>query len=335
MAEKLTYKFDRLRWLEAKGFLSRKTIFLDLSFWIGMAEGQSPSYIKLKGLLSKRVAERQVICPVSPSLLLELKKRPSSKKRAKYCQLMDELSLGLSIRHWLVIFKEEFKSVAEERRIEPQIAYSHFVDALSASMRVGFENAWPETDASRASNAIFDYVDKMTIGEIVEIEVDEGREGSITFLRNGLSQLAQHDKTWRQNHSDSWSTIEQAEFAATVRAVLPQITRALTEIALSSSEKLAAASIKEKAEVLNQCPTFWCQHKLTTALRSNRVEINENDLWDLEHVASTVPYVNCLACDSGTRHLCSEVLKLDSKYGTTTISDVDDLVEWVQQNQNP
>jgi hypothetical protein len=303
---------------------------LDLRFWIGMSEGQNASYIRLKELLSKLVAERKIICPVSPSLLLELKKRPSSLERTAYCKLMDDLSQGLSIRLWLVIFKEEFKSVVEERQIQPQIAYSHFVEAFSAGMQVAFPNTWSEADASKASDLIFDYLDKTTIGEIVEIEGGESQEGSITFLRNGLAQLAQKDRDWRQNHSDSWDTIEQAEFAATVRAVLPQIFSSPADIAPSSFEKLLATSIREKAEVLNQCPTFWCQHKLMTALRSNRAKIDENDLWDLEHVASALPYVSCLACDGGTRHLCSEVLQLDKRYGTTVISNVDDLVSWME-----
>jgi len=243
---------------------------------------------------------------------------------------MDELSQGLSIRHWLVIFKEEFKSVVERRPIARQIAYSLFVDAFSAGMQVEVDSTWSEADARKASDLIFDHMGKMTIAEVIESRVDESQEGDITFLRNRLSQLAQQDKARRENHSDSWSTMEQAEFAATVQTVLPQI----ADVAPSSLAKLSATSIKEMAEVLNKCPTFWCQHQLMTALRSNRVEIQENDFWDLEHVASALPYVSCLACDRGTRHLCGEVLKLDNRYGTTIISDIADLLEWVRDCSN-
>ena len=142
--------------------------------------------------------------------------------------------------------------------------------------------------------------------------------------------MTQQEQAWRQSHPDSRRTIEQAEFAATVRLVLPQILSSPTDISPSAFEGLLTTSIEEKAEMLKQCPTFWCHYQLMTALRLNRAKLDENDLWDLEHAASALPHVNCFACDNGTRHLCSEVLKLDDKYGTVVTSKIDDLVEWVK-----
>ena len=68
---------------------------------------------------------------------------------------------------------------------------------------------------------------------------------------------------------------------------------------------------------------------MITELRLNKVQLTENDLWDLQHVASALPYVDCVACDGMTRHLCSDVLKLDKKYGTTVISKLSDLKNWI------
>ena len=243
---------------------------------------------------------------------------------------MDELSQGLSIRNWPVIFKDEFGATVEGRHIEPQVAYSHFVEAFSAGMQLVFDETWSPVDADRASGLLFEYLDKLQIGEIVAIDVDENQEGSIRFLRNGLSQLTQNEQAWRQSHSDSRNTIEQAEFAATVQIVLPQILSSPADIDPTAFERLLITSIDEKAELLKKCPTFWCHSQLMTALRLNRSKLKENDLWDLEHAASALPYVDCFACDGGTRHLCSQVLKLDDKYDTAILSKVDDLTEWVK-----
>jgi hypothetical protein len=327
MNNEFSYKFDRLQWLASKGFLSRATIFLDLRFWIDMVEHRDANHIKLKELLTRMVEEQRVICPVSPTLLLELKKQPDSEKRTKCCQLMDELSKGLSIRNWLVIFKDEFKARIEGRQIEQGFGYSHFIEAFSAGMEFIFDKSWTD---DQARNYIFAYLDNALISDVVGIEIDEDKVGSMTFFRDGLSKIAEQKKIWGRDHPGEWNIVEQAEFGATLQVILPQIFNVATEVPFSILEFQTTTSAKEKTDILNRCSTFWCHHQLTTALRSNRSSLNENDLWDSEHATSALPYVKCFACDAGTRHVCSDVLKLDEKYGTKVISKVNDLIVWLE-----
>jgi hypothetical protein len=244
---------------------------------------------------------------------------------------MDELSQGLSTRTWRIIFREEFNSIIEGRPIERHIAYSHFIDAIFDGLQISFENTWPAEDAVRDSNLIFDYLKRKSICEIIEVGIDESREGSIAFLRKGLSQLARQEGNWRTDNQSDWNSVEQAEFAASVRVLLPQIFGSVISLTSPLLRKLSTKSNEEIADLPNQCPSFWCTYKLMTALRSNRTRISENDLWDLEHVASALPYVDCLACDGGTRHLSSEVLELDKKYGTVVLSNIADLVRWIKR----
>ena len=104
----------------------------------------------------------------------------------------------------------------------------------------------------------------------------------------------------------------------------------MTELDTSLLQKLASIPPKEKAALLDQCSTFYCNYKLVSALRSSRLRVKENDLWDLEHAATALPYVDCFACDGGTRHLCSDMLHLDDRFGTKILSSVDDLIDWIQ-----
>lgn len=323
-------KFNRQQWLDSGSFLDRKTIFLDMSFWIGMSEGREPNFIELKELLVQKVTERKIICPVSPSLLLELKKRPSDPKRLQYCQLTEELSQGLSIRNWLAVFEDEFKNVVEGKPVGAQIAYSHFVEAFSGGLGIEFDEEWSQADADKAGELIFEDVSKLAIREVIAMDVDENQQGSIKFLRSGLARLAEQEHAERQTGSESPNAIEQAEFEALVRSVLPQIMNSSARIDPGALTALLTFSDEQKAVLLKQCPTFWCHLKLMTALRSNRQKLKENDFWDLQHAASALPYVTCFACDSGTRHLCSEMLKLDCKYSVTIISEIGELVEWVK-----
>jgi hypothetical protein len=64
--------------------------------------------------------------------------------------------------------------------------------------------------------------------------------------------------------------------------------------------------------------------------RSHKKKLKENDLWDLEHVASAAPYVDCLTCDRGTRHICTQLAGLDSKYGTSIVSKPEEILSWLR-----
>lgn len=330
MSEKFNISFPRSSWLWASGLLDRKTVFLDLNFWINMSEGEKASYRRLARLLSDMVAAGKVICPVCPTLLLEVKKRPSSDKRMQYCCLMDELSCGLSLRHWPIIFREEFKNALEGRSMEREKGYSHFVEGFSVGTHIEFDQSWSKADANQAANLISQQLRQMSICEIIDIEVEPHQEGSITFLRRGLVELCQQEKEWGEAHTISSDEVERAEFAAAVRALIPQIFSSAQELDASMLQKLIYMPLEEKASLLDQCSTFYCNYKLMSALRSNRICVKENDMWDLEHATTALPYVDCFACDSGTRHLCRNMLHLDDQFGTKVLSSVDALIDWIQ-----
>ena len=74
------------------------------------------------------------MCPVSPSLLMELAKRPRDTHRDSHSRLMDELSKGLSLRMVHDIFHHEFEAALEGQQAERQVAYSHFLDAVGGEI---------------------------------------------------------------------------------------------------------------------------------------------------------------------------------------------------------
>ena len=132
----------------------------------------------------------------------------------------------------------------------------------------------------------------------------------------------------------SAAEIERAEFASTVDALVPSASLYLLQEAnpMVVTRLLAPSTMSdnEARETLKACPTFGCRYKLLAALRSHKSTVRENDLWDLQHVASATPYVDCLACDGGTRHICTQLAGLDDKYGTKIISKPREILEWVQ-----
>ena len=88
-------------------------------------------------------------------------------------------------------------------------------------------------------------------------------------------------------------------------------------------------SEKRKVELLNACPMFWCEYRLMAAARANRPKLTENDFWDLTHLATALPYANCVACDSPARHICNQVLRVEQRFGVTVIDNEGDLLDWL------
>lgn len=332
----LTYRFDRLEWLERTGHLQRSMLFLDLNHWIGLSDREDGIYRELSDALHDAVDAGKVICPVSPSLLMEVEKRPRDDRRDRYCRLMDRLSGGLSLRVHPATFAEEFRLLASGQRIARQIAYSYFFDAMSSGSSLKFPAGWTKESAGEAAELIFEEVTSMSIFQVVNMMADEQRDQSIEYLRSGWSRLAREAGEWREQNEDaSAADIEQAEFASTVDSLAPQIAPFLLEAGPSILMQLVQTSEDEKREMLKACPTFWCQYKLLGAVRAHKRTLKENDLWDLEHVATAAPYVDCLACDRGTRHLCTQLVRLDGKFATRIVSKPSEILTWIHNQSAP
>lgn len=329
--ETLSYEFDRLGWLEKTGYLKRRVLFLDLNHWIRLSDGQDELYRELSEALHEAVDAEQLICPVSPSLLMEVEKRPYGDRRSRYCRLMDRLSGGLSLRVSPAVLAEEFRALALGQQIERQIAYSFYLDAMSRGSRLEFPEGWAIESADQAAEVVFDQLTSWPILEAINATTDEQREQSIGYLRDGWSKLARDTGDWReQNEPVPAKDIEQAEVASTVNSLVPHAASFMLEAGFSVLSRLSSMPDDEKRAMLKACPRFWCQYRMAAALRTHKKTLKENDLWDLEHVVSATPYVDCLACDKGTRHICTQLAGMDDKFGTRIVSKSSEILAWLR-----
>jgi hypothetical protein len=300
----LDYPFDRLGWLEHEGHLRRKLLFLDLNFWINLSESKDSSYERLKALLSNQVETGKLICPVSPSLLMELLKRKRDTHRDTISQLMDELSKGLSLRDVDTTFRHEFEAALDGRQAERQAAYSRFQDVFPPQV---FPLPFPES-----------------ITDFMSGYWGDTRGIYAAGIEQGFSERAQQENELRRDNKLTWKMVEEAERQGTFREMKPVILRVLRALGYPLlSRKLR--------DILDSCPSFWCHYKYTTELRLHR-RVKRNDMWDFLHAAMAVPYVDCLAADGGIRHICADVLKMDKKFGTRIISlsQGPGLIDWLQ-----
>jgi len=121
-------------------------------------------------------------------------------------------------------------------------------------------------------------------------------------------------------------SIEQAEALSLLQEFLPDILKFIPR----THTGIPQFSGEEFRQLLNTCPTFWCIYKGMAPIRWGG-RVNGNDIWDVLHIGSVTPYVECLACDRGTRHVYTEMLHADQRFETHIISQEAYLFEWLVQ----
>ena len=329
-----TYQFDDQAWLESQGYLNRKLLFLDLNYWIQLSEPRTGSQAEIKDRLSEMVSSGRLICPVSPSLIMELGKQPPSPSRQSLCQLMDELSKGLGLKIAQRIFPIEFEAILGGDAAPRRMGYSHFYDALMESGLVldGLPNI-PEAIARLSATAVLEHQAQMTITDFMNVWFDMGRDEesgpdpAVAKMSQGFSDKAVQANKWKlDNPTASLESIEQAEVLGLLHEFLPDILKIIPR----KYTGVPQFTEREFKELLDSCPTFWCIYKGMAATRWGG-RVKGNDIWDVLHVGSVTPYVDCLACDRGTRHIYKEMLHANQRFGTIIVSQDGDLLNWLTQ----
>ncbi len=253
------------------------------------------------------------------------KQHPRSTVRERTIRLMDDFSQGLSVRTIHNVFACEFESVSNGLQPNRLDAYSQFVDAyMESNLKLEVPGTYPENLSGLAANMVFGYMSEMSIAQFMNQWLEDSLSPATSTIQQGFMEKAIEEHDWRSKNQVPLKEIEEAEFAAMVQTLLPQIWSVLR----AADPRLIQKMQGEEIQILECCPTFWCGYKLMAALRSNQ-PVKGNDIWDFLHVASAAPYVDCLACDKGTRHICSNLLGMDSKYGTCILSSEKDLTKWV------
>lgn len=95
--------YVRSRQLElARSLDNKKAIYLDIKFWIilrDVVEGvrNDSAEVELLSILREGVGKEKFFCPISDSTFAELLKKADVKSREVTADLIDELSLGITL----------------------------------------------------------------------------------------------------------------------------------------------------------------------------------------------------------------------------------------------
>jgi hypothetical protein len=256
---------------------------------------------------------------------MELWRLSPGTRRDSRSQLMDELSTGLSLRGVDTTFRHEFEAALDGRQAERQVAYSHFQDVFPPVLTLPFAEQWVA----------------MSIKAFMNEWWNGARERSAARMHQGFLERAQQENELRQKNQSTRKELEESEWNGTFRALSPAMLSVLAEefkrdptlrelireiVSVLLFRRYPSRKLRD---ILDSCPSFWWHYKCMTALRWDR-PTEGNDMWDFLHAAMAVPYVDCLATDGGTRHICAIVLRRDKKFVTRITSQVPELIDWLK-----
>ncbi|MCX7230146.1 MAG: hypothetical protein NTW15_14320 [Burkholderiales bacterium] len=335
-----------------KWVMARERVYLDKCFWIHLraARTNSPSpqgTTDLLAGLTAGVAAGRLICPVSDALFLELMKQTDPTTRKATAELIDELSLGVTLS-------------PEPTRVATEVA--HFFQAgAGRSMHplehlvwtkvpyiLGIQHpaatAFPEDEQVVIQKAFFDHLWE------VPLETMVGTIGSTWPFNSPYADLANRLNRDNAAHAQSMKSFAQVyrdEINGVLELAAPIAADVLHDMAKKTLGPDIQPSADERETDIKQClgllraalrkpvgkralRTLHISALLHAALRWNRAQkLDPNDLFDFHHAEAALSYCDVLFTDGPMRTLLMQRhLAIERDFKCRAMSSVADTAEW-------
>ena len=334
----------------------RRAIYLDLCFWIllrdAMRTGKSDRGLQMLSKLRWLVKSGVAFCPISDSTFLELFKQTDSASRVATAELIDELSLGVTL-------------VPFHLRVGTEIARYVYSSKPGASVYPLRELAWSKLsyvmgvvhptkmpfDAATnlaVQKAFFDHMwDNVSLVQMCShlgeafVHADPLHFRQTSANLNEQSQIHAVDlKSFRKTYRDELIGVLDL-FAGTLAQILAPMLP-------PEAGPLPAEGSDERAEVDRQCLSFLIgaldteggrkamrslhiKSLLHAAVRWNKKQaLKPNDLFDFDHAAAAVAYCDAFFTDGPLRAMLSRGdLGLKEEFGCFVSSDADECLRYL------
>jgi hypothetical protein len=305
----------------ADRILGRRAIYLDTNVWIQLSHERTEDAQKC--LAACKAAQRAgaVVFPLSYAAISELIEQASSPSQMKRCELMDELSVGVSFRHSQAIREIEAQNGLRVLLGEVPVpvdrttSFSYVVEAFGHAS-LSFTPDWTEEMIAQFMEHCWSTGFVTTIKwHLQHSNLDAWRREHIeseraTQLRfeQSLSASIDHYKT-RNGKPDYSAAVRDGHRYYFESAVLPliaaiataeefqRITGLIRNIAHGNDDELLAQVLEAVPSVDAQCRML--AHRIMNPTRPYKAE----DFWDVEHAVIPCIYSDAFCTlDGGLRH---------------------------------
>lgn len=351
-------KHSRNRQVElATSLKGRRSIYLDLKFWIGIRDAQAAGhtphpYTPLLTALQKSVADGRAFCPISDSCFLEVFKQTDANTRQRTAALIDELSLGVTIIAFDLRIGTEIAHLLHAGLTPEQVYPLDQLVWTKLSYALGYFSPricmFDELDDRAIEKAFFDHMWTIPLVEIEQCigeanyTQDSGRHERLAHtLNQGIAEHAPGIKSFKQVYEHELVGVMDL-YAGRAADILcdmapPSLgprpakkTGGYKAIERHCLSLLVGAMNTDKGKATLR--TLHIETSIHAALRWNKGQkFKANDFFDIQHAGAAVGYCDAFFTERSLANVLTRSdLGLDILYGCTVVSNPEAALKYIQ-----
>jgi hypothetical protein len=335
---------------------ARRAIYLDQKFWIilrdvAVGERNASNEIALLALLKEEAASGKAFCPISESTFVELFKQEDAATRTATAQLIDELSLGVSLlapderlelelKHFIYQKAERTDLIPIRRLVWSKLAY---VLGHVHPTQTGFDGA---TELA-LQKEFFDRMWAISLSEVVQIMRDTMPSDP------AFDRLADRLNAGNAEHAHELRSFNKT-YAIELQGVINLIAPVAAGIVADMADQVAMRSMPregtewneyvqqwhnflstafEQEEVKNVLRTVHINTCLHAAVRWNKSrQFEANDFHDFHHAAAALGYCDVFLTERSLRAMVTaNHIALDVRYGCRVAASVNEALQILRE----
>lgn len=339
----------------ASSLRERRAVYLDIKFWIGLRDADTTGATSPYGDLLKAfrwaVSTGRAFCPISDSCFLEVFKQSDPATRRKTAELIDELSLGVTVIPFDLRVGTEIAHLLHAGETPNQVFALDELVWTKLSNVLGYYSPPVSTfdpATGRAfEKAFFDYMWTIPLTEMECLIGDSmlrGDPGHHARLADKLTQSIQEQAAGLKSFDQAY----EHELVGVLDLYAGHAADILCDMAPPSRGPRPEKDTDEYKEIERHClgllvgamktergkatlRTLHIETCMHAALRWNKGQkFKANDFFDYQHAAAAVGYCDAFFTE---RSLCSVLtrsdLTLDKRYGCTVAATPETALKYV------
>jgi hypothetical protein len=335
----------------------RRAIYLDLKFWIGLRDAENtggPSlYSDLLTTLRQAVSTGSAFCPISDSCFLEVFKQSDPATRRKTAELIDELSLGVTIIPFDIRVGTEIAHLLHAARTPDQVFRLDELVWTKLSYVLGYYSPqvsmFDHATGQAIEKAFFDHMWTIPLTEMERLIGNSMPRGN----PDHHAQLADKLTQGIQEHATDLRSFDQAyehELVGVLDLYAGRAADILCDMAPPSLGPRPGKGTSEFKDIEQHClgllvaamktergkktlRTLHIETCMHAAVRWNKGQkFKANDFFDYQHAAAAVGYCDAFFTErSLSSVLTRSDMALDKLYGCTVVSTPETALGYVSE----
>lgn len=332
-------------------------VYLDKRFWIllrdvHMGRSSYPDICRLLDTLRLSVQKGYLICPISDSIFLELLKQEDINTRRSTAELIDELSLGITLvpsqqrtGQELVGVFTKFADAGRDFHVVDHLVWSKLGYVLGV-VHPSLPSSDP--DGERAiQKAFFDLMWDFPLANQINTIGEDGYQKPVSFeaTANRINALNREHlaevRDFRRVYIDEFRGVLSLCMHHPRQWIEQQYELKTGEKCLSSPELIRKYEhelhiffgnlISQKREAALMLPTLHISALCYSAIRwDKKRNLSANDIYDFQHAAAAIGYCDAFLTEKPLMNLLAQrQLKINADFRCAVISGIEEANQWI------